>query len=96
MASSIQINDDLMWKFTDNIGGRGVDISSKKQFNTLLKANGLVHTTREEPLTTKPKYDKSADKAQRSKMAGRIMNKLKNEGLAEHIVPFMKHSCQPK
>jgi hypothetical protein len=81
-------NRDLMYQFnTPVFNNRMTNIYSKRQYNRLLKENGLVDITRKELQTIKPK-----DNALSSRKATvkKTINRLRNEGLTKHLPSYLK------
>jgi len=81
-------NKDLMYQFKTNIfNNRITEIYSKRQYNRLLKENGLMTLTTEELRTMKPK-DKGEKK--RKETAKRICNRLREGNALKAFPSFAK------
>jgi len=81
-------NRDLMYQFKTGVfNNRTTEIYSKRQYNRLLKDNGLMTMTTEELRTMKPKVQ---DKEKRKSLAKKICARMQEGSVMKDLVPFMK------
>lgn len=76
-----QTNKDLMWQFTDDHSFKqGYDVHSRRQYERILKKEGVPYLSPSERKSIKPKTDKDFQ-PQRQNCAKRIMEKVAKDGL---------------
>ena len=80
-------NKDLMYQFKTKFNNRTTEIHSKRQYNRVLKENGMVQVTSGEIRSVKPKDN--AEKP-RNDLINRVSKKLHSEGLGKAFPKYIK------
>lgn len=71
-----QVSRDQLWNFKTEVGGKVIDVHSRKQYNAELKKCGLKQITRDDLKGLKPKDGKE----QRKKQAKELFKKIHQKG----------------
>jgi len=80
-------NRDLMYQFKTRFNNHTTEIHSKRQYNRVLKDNGMVQVTSDEIRSVKPKDN--AEKP-RKDLINRVSKKLHSEGLGKAFPKYIK------